>query len=261
MIRRSGVVMVWFVLLAASAGAELKYTMKVEARPSTVSAAATGHPLLSVIGPLVVESIAPAGGVELRAIVGERGARMEYSRAYTIIPAGGALIVSTDGSIVVVNPAAKTFWRMAAPQAARAAQVAPDVKVSRTGAFETILGVRAEHATIDIRMALPLPAEANLPGIPADLAITGEAWLADQFRKYVGATGFAAIAGTLGPGTLAAAGFPMRSIMRSEIFGGQQIESIVTSIEESPAPAGAFDVPAGFTEVPPQIGGFPGPGR
>jgi hypothetical protein len=46
----------------------------------------------------------------------------------------------------------------------------------------------------------------------------------------------------------------MRSILRSEVFAGQQIESVVTDLVETTVPASAFEVPAGFTEVAAQIG-------
>jgi len=85
--------------------------------------------------------------------------------------------------------------------------------------------------------------------------ITGEAWVTDQFNKYKGlSAGIGGIGGSLGPDALSGAGFPMRSIMRSDLFAGQEIETVVTSIAEVPAPSGAFDVPAGYKEVPPQIG-------
>ena len=67
--------------------------------------------------------------------------------------------------------------------------------------------------------------------------------------------------GSLGPDALTAAGFPMRSIMRSELFGNQEIESIVTSIGEVTSPAGIFDVPSGFKEVAPPPLGMPGTAR
>ena len=66
--------------------------------------------------------------------------------------------------------------------------------------------------------------------------------------------------GSLRPDSLTAAGFPMRSIMRSELFGSQEIESVVTTIAETAAPAGAFEVPAGFKEVPAPAFGMPGIG-
>jgi hypothetical protein len=41
----------------------------------------------------------------------------------------------------------------------------------------------------------------------------------------------------------------MKSILRGDVFGGDELEAVVTSIGETKAPAGAFDIPAGYTEV------------
>jgi hypothetical protein len=46
----------------------------------------------------------------------------------------------------------------------------------------------------------------------------------------------------------------MRSILRGELLGNQQIESTVTSVAEAAVPASLFEIPAGFTEVPPPSG-------
>jgi hypothetical protein len=207
-----------------------------------------------------VGTLAPPGGVVTTAVVGEQGARFEYDKAYAMVPAGGAMIVRSDGSTIVINPAEKTYWQMPKPDAARAASVASGVKVERTGTFETIAGVRAERAAIDIRVALPIPADAAMPGFPSDIVITGDVWLADEFKKYAAmSSSFSAIAGSLGSNPLASTGFPMRSIMRSELFAGQEIESVVTNVSEIPATAGAFEIPTGFTEVAPPRPSLPMP--
>ena len=191
--------------------------------------------------------------------IGERASRFEYDKAYTIIPAGGVLLVATDGTMTVLNPAERTYWKMSKPAGLGANAAAPVVKVDRTGAFETIAGVRAERATIDIRVPLPLPPGMQMPGLPADVAVSGETWLADQFKKYAAmSASVTSMMGSLGPDALTAAGFPMRSIMRSELFGNQEIESVVTSIGEVTSPAGTFDVPSGFKEVAPPPLGIPG---
>jgi hypothetical protein len=94
-----------------------------------------------------------------------------------------------------------------------------------------------------------------MPGLPAEIVVTGDAWLTDRFQKYAEiSAGISAVLGLSGPSALGAAGFPMRSIMRSDLFGGQEIESLVTSIEEGAVPASLFEVPEGFTEVPMQMG-------
>jgi hypothetical protein len=252
MIRRAAAIVVALNCSLVSLSADLKYTMTVVARPSSVTPTAPANPILGILGPMVVNTIAPPGGVQVTTIIGERGSRFEYDKAYTVIPAGGAMIVTPDGVITVLNPAERTYWRLSKPAGLGANAIPPSVKVEPTGAFETIAGVRAERATINIRVPLPLPPGTQMPGLPSEVTVTGETWLADQYKKYAAlSAGVTSMMGSLGPDALATAGFPMRSIMRSELFGGQEIESLVTSISETPAPAGTFDVPSGFKEVPP----------
>jgi hypothetical protein len=216
-----------------------------------------------MLGPMVVNTIAPPGGVQVTTVLGEGGSRFEYDKAYTVIPAGGRMIVTTDGNVVVINPAERTYWKMTKPAGLGAVGgIKPTVSIDRSGTFETIAGVRAERASIDIRVPLPLPPGTQMPGLPADVAVTGETWVSEQYRKYAAlSSGVNAMLGSLGFDALSSAGFPMRSIMRSEILGNQEIESLVTSIGEVPADPKAFEIPAGYREVPPPAMGMSGLGR
>ena len=261
MMRRVGAIVLAINCSLVSLSADLKYTMTVVARPSTVAASTPANPILGILGPMVVNTIAPPGGVHVTTTIGEGGSRFEYDKAYTIIPAGGVMIVTPDGMITVLNSTERTYWKMAKPAGLGANGIAPVVKVDRTGSFETIAGVRSERATINIRVPLPLPPGTQMPGLPSEVTVTGETWLAEQFKKYAAmSAGVTSMMGSLGPDSLTAAGFPMRSIMRSELFGSQEIESVVTTIAETAAPAGAFEVPAGFKEVPAPAFGMPGIG-
>ena len=243
--------------LVAPLQAELKYTMKIEARPSSVPTPPPTNPVLGMIGAAVVSSMAPAGGLEMTVTVGERGTRVEYAKDYLIVPAGGATIVRPDGSMIVTNPAARTYWQMAKPDLA-AMGAKPVVTIKRTGEFSTVAGTRAERATMEIRVTLPVPAGATLPsGIPAEMVMTGEAWLSDQYRQYSKMTSGMMGASALGFDAMANEGFVVRSIMRGEILGNQEVEAVVTSLAESAVPASLFDVPAGFREVPPPTGMAP----
>jgi hypothetical protein len=241
--------------------ADLKYTMTIAARPSAVQASAPTNPILGIVGPMIVNTIAPPDGVLVTTTIGEKAARFEYDKAYTIVPAGGVMIVTADGIITVINPAERTFWRLAKPAGLGASDVKPTIKVNRTGTFEAIAGVRAERATLDIRLPLPLPPGTQMPGLPADVSATGETWLADEYKNYAAmSAGVTAMMGAFGPDAIASAGFPMRTIMRSELFGNQEIESVVTSISEVTVPAGTFEVPSGYKEVQPPAFGLPGMG-
>jgi hypothetical protein len=261
MMRRAAALILALNCSLASLSADLKYTMTLAARPSSAPPAAPSSPVLGMLAPMLVNTIAPPGGVQITVTIGEAGARFEYDKAYAIIPAGGVMIVRADGTIAVLNPAERTFWQMAKPAGLGANAVQPEVKVDRSGAFDTIAGVRAERATINIKVPLPLPPGTQMPGLPSEVTVSGDTWLADQYKKYAAmSAGITSIMGTLGPDAVAAAGFPMRSIMRSELFGAQEIESLVTSIAEVSAPAAVFQVPDGFKEVPPPAMGMPGLG-
>jgi hypothetical protein len=45
-------------------------------------------------------------------------------------------------------------------------------------------------------------------------------------------------------------GIIMRQILRGTMFGNQQLETVVTKIDEQPAPAGAFEIPPDYKEIP-----------
>jgi len=130
--------------------------------------------------------------------------------------------------------------------------------VARTGEFATVAGVRAERAKLDIRMPLPVP--PGMTGFPTELSISGEAWLAEQYKKYAAVSKtMASTMGAMGLEQMMAIGLPVRSIMRSELFAGKEVESIVTAIAEVTVPASTFEIPAGFTEVPAPMPAMPMP--
>jgi hypothetical protein len=248
------------VLLALTApvGAELRYTMKIESQKNTEPLTTPPNPLMAMLGGLLASTMAPAGGLEITVTIGEQGSRVEYNKAYLVVPAGGITLVRADGSMVVLDPASKTYWRMSRPDLS---MVKPEVSMTRTGQKATFAGVEAERATVAIKVPLPLPAGSQVPpGLPTEVVINGEAWIADQYKNYAKMS--AGLAGliSLGLEKFAGEGLPMKSILRGEMFGDQQIESLITSIGEVTVPPGSYDIPAGFTEVP-APSGLPGLGR
>jgi hypothetical protein len=247
------------VLAAASISvapvrAELKYTMKLEARASTVPSGSPPNPLLTMIGSLLLGTIAPPGGVVMTTIVGQRGARTEYDRAYAVLPAGAAMLTSPDGTIVIIDPSTRTYWRDTGSRSIGGAVMAT-AAFKRTGTFATIAGVRAERTTLDVRAPLPLPEGMQLPALPPEIAMTGEVWLSSQYGRYVqAAAGFTGLPGLARIfDKVSVPGFPMRFIVRSDLFGDQQIESVVTSIGEVTAAPDAFQIPAGYMETRPKL--------
>ncbi len=246
-------------VVVAPLHAELKYTMRIQAHPSSdpAPAPAPANALLSAIGPMLVQTLAPAGGTEFTVTVGERGTRVDYPQAYTIVPAGGATLMRPDGSMVVLNPADKTYWRMGKPDlsAIMKGSGGPQVTVHWTGEYATVAGLRSQRAVVSVQVPLPVPAGMAMPaGVPAVMAISGDVWLTDQYRTYAKITAGLVGASGLGLEKLAADGFLTRSVLRGEVFGDQEIESVVTNVAEVTVPASTFDVPAGYTEVPPPSG-------
>lgn len=236
--------------------ADLKYTMRMDVRRAEAPATPS-NPMTAMIGALVVGAIAPEEGMEFTVTVGEAGTRVDYVKAYNIVPAGGATIVRKDGSLVVIDTAKRTYFEMAKPDLAALGGMTPVVTLSRTGEFAEIAGLRAARAKFEIRLPLPKAAAGQrLPvGIPAELVIRGDAWLADQYKNYARLTAglMGGISG-LGFEKLADEGFVVKTVLGGELFGDREVESVVTAVAEVPTTAAVFEVPAGFTRVDPPSG-------
>lgn len=95
--------------------------------------------------------------------------------------------------------------------------------------------------------------------------MNGEMWIAGPYKAYaaLAAKGNSMFT-TMGPemAKLALDGLTMRSIMRGDMYGGKEIEQVVTKIGEETASPDLFEIPAGFKEIPaPAVkigGGVPG---
>jgi hypothetical protein len=238
--------------LAVPLNADLRYTMKIETQKNTEPPVEPPNPLLAMLGGLVTSTLAPVGGLEITVMMGVAGTRVEYNQAYTMVPAGGVTLVKPDGGMVVLDPSKKTYWRMSRPDLSA---LKTDVTIRRTGERDTIVGVPTERAMLAIRVPIPTPAGAQLPpGLPTELVVSGEAWLADRYKDY--ARQSAGLAGiiSLGLDRMASEGLPMKSILRGQMFGDQQIASTITDIAEVALAPGALDIPSGYTEVPPPSG-------
>lgn len=241
----------------AELGAELKVISKVEVRKTATSE--PPNPLLAMIGGAVARQVEQMNGAQTTTTIGTGVIRTEADRAIGAVPLGTVVIMRSDGSMVGVNHADKTFFRSSAPDLARLApELKPTISVNRTGEFSAMLGHRVERVLVDLRIALPIPPEAMTqlpPGFPTHIDMTMENWTADAYKTY----GAQMIRGNpalsaLGMAELADIGFAMRQIVRSALLGGFEMETTVTSVGEVTPPAGFFEVPEGFKEVPPPGG-------
>ncbi len=243
--------------IGAPLRAELKFTTTMAAKASTAAATAPANPLIAMIAPMVAGTLLPPAPVQMITTVGALGVRTEYDTAYMMVPAGGVAIVKPDGTYIVLDPAKQTYWKTPKPDMSSLG-IQPVVTVKATGEKGLIAGLSAEKWVIDIRLPIPVPAGTPLPpGMPTEFAMTGEAWINQQHKAYgkqmsmtlgaLGALGF--------EDALLGGGFPMRLVMRGELLGAQELEYAVTSIGETTAAPGLFDIPAGYKEVPvPQVG-------
>lgn len=231
------------VSATATANAELKYTLRMELKKSATATPA--DPALAGLGGVVTEMILPGGSMELSVVAGEQGVRIESNKPMAGLPPGAYMLQRPDGSMLGVDPTTKTFWKSPSADVGGI-----QAKTTRTGEFSNVGGERVERVSFQIELPMGGPSTAS--GV-APLVIEGDAWVADRFKKYTAAGGKRA-QGALALFQLADLGLSMRQVMRSRIFGGQEIEAVVSNVSEAPAPASLFAVPAGFKEVP-------GPGR
>ena len=246
------------LMLAAAAPlqADLRFTTRMQMRDATAPAAAA-DPVLTMFGTRLAETMLPGGSVETTTVIGEKGMRVEWSTAVPGQPAGSVLLGRPDGSVVMLNPAQKTYWRMSAASVkAMMGGALPTVTTKKTGEFGDVLGVPCERVTFEMRVPIPPPpAGQRPPGVPTELTMDGESCIAVKYRAYGQMLARVPGLSALGGEKLAEDGLPLRQITRSAAFGAREMESVVTKIAEEKVAASVYEIPAGFKEVPPPGGG------
>jgi hypothetical protein len=239
------------ILAAAPASADLHYTMRMEARKIPSSDAE--NPMLAVAGDIMVQFLLPDGPADSVCWISEKGMRMELAKASSMMPAGSVMLRLADGTVVVMNPHDQTYWRIpipdVMPHALNAlARLKPDVSTVHTGEFATIAGLHAEHVTSTTTMDLPLPPAANMPmSMPSTMTTSFDYWVADQYADYAQLAH--AMPAMLGLGELLQDGFIVKTVARSSMFPGYELESTMIDLKEEPAPADLFELPADYKEV------------
>jgi hypothetical protein len=135
------------------------------------------------------------------------------------------------------------------------------VTTKRTGEFATVAGLKAERVTMVMTMPIPMPPGAeNLPAevmamMPTEIRIDGDMWQAPVYAKYTKGMAKAFSQGPMAAMGLdklmsGAEGFIVRQVMRMSMLAGYEIETVVTRVAEEDVPDTAFDLPAGFKEIP-----------
>ena len=135
----------------------------------------------------------------------------------------------------------------------------PEIKVDKTGTFETIDGRRAERITT----TLAVPADvvsAPIPGLPPNLVVTIDAWVTDAV-KVPGNRGVPVIdqkiLAQLGLGHLKQFTddrFLVKAAVRLNFVSGLEMVMTVKDVTQVQTPASTFEIPAGYKEVRPPLG-------
>lgn len=246
--------------IAAPARADLHYTMHSEARQ--IPTADTVNPVFAMAGDMLISTMFPEGPNDSTYWVTDKGLRVELTKANALMPAGSVLLHLVDGTMLVLNPKEKTYWKIAMPAVpptvlAGMAQMTPDISTVHTGKFDDIAGVRAEQITSTVTIQLPVGPMGAPPGMPTSITMTTDSWSSDRYAPYAALS--QAMAAMFGFGALVPQGFTLKSVIRSSIVPGFEFESVVTSIREEPAPADALEIPADYKETPaPASLGMPG---
>ena len=152
------------------------------------------------------------------------------------------LLIRPDGQFVL-NPEARTYRRIPDVQSALTASATTAATFRRTGAFMTILGLRAER--VEVTMSLPLPITPP-PGVPTVLPMAGELWVTDAHRSY--ARSITRALGQSGAVTSELEGIVLHLAVRN-VQLGIEMEHVVTELVEAPLAAEMFEVPDGFRAI------------
>ncbi len=234
--------------------AEVKYTMHMEAR---MAAGGTADPMAQMAGPMMMQMF-PAGGIDQMVIAGDHGMRSEQKQAFATVKAGMVTLMKPDGSMFMLDPSTKTYWKqtvMPAEAAGMMAGMKPDVKIVKRGEFETIAGMKAEHMLLNLTMAIPGVDPSQLPpGMSPDISMAFEVWMTDAVKMPPGAASVASgMMKQLGMGDMKELNdgrMMLKSIMT--IFG---VEIAMTSSGFVNEAVGAemFEIPADYKEVPAPI--------
>ena len=255
-----------FALCTAPLSAELKVTARMAAR-QVANAPAGNDMIAAMIGPMVAQTYGGAEGIEMNVTAHEDGrVRTDYVASFLGMPAGSVVIQRTDGTSVGFDPKGQTWWKMVDPLADPKAaemlrQAKPEVSTKRTSEFATVAGLKAEHVSVTMQMAVPLPpSAAQLPPqllemIPKEIKADGHLWVSPTHAKYARGMTRAFV-----QGPLLAIGLDkpindlkelvVRFVMNVSLLPGWELETVASKISEEDVPDTVFEVPAGYKEIP-----------
>jgi len=245
---------------APAVAGDLKYTMHMEAK---AAANASSDPMSAMAGGMISQMF-PAGGLDQQVVASEKGMRSEWKQDFGGMKAGTIILLKADGAQFVLDPAAKTYYKMPgipAEMAGMMAQMNPKVTVGKRGEFETVNGMKCEHITLNMTMALPGIDPSQLPpGMPSELSMAYNMWLSDSIKVPPAAT-------AAGLSMLKQFGFDQLPELKQFSADGRMLVKGVMSmfgvdmimetkdIKTESVAADLFEIPKDYKEVPPPGGG------
>jgi hypothetical protein len=247
--------------LLMGAGAPLNAELKIVSRTTTRTAATPPDPApppeYALFSEMMVQMIAPNEAVDMTALIGEKGARIEYTQSTFGMPAGVVLLVQPNGDLAMLDPKQRIYMKITRNESVDMwSQLGsqPVTSYKRTGEFQTIAGVKTERIAFEWHWPRTLPPEEKKllsPNTPEAIVLTGDVWVAvDRFKQYTPmAVRTNGGLSSLGMTKLLEEGVALRSLIRLPTSAGHEIETIVTSLAEERAPASLFAIPAGYKLV------------
>lgn len=231
--------------------AEVKYTMHMEAR---MAANASNDPMAQMAGPMMMQMF-PAGGIDQIVLAGEHGVRSEQKQAFATMKAGMVTLMKEDGSMFMLDPSTKTYWKQSAMPAEAAGMMAgmkPQIKVVKRGEFETINGMKAEHLVLSMTMAIPGVDPSQMPpGMSPEISMGYEVWMTDAVKMPKGATKMAASTmKQFGMGDVKELNDGRMLLKGIMTTFGVEIVMTATGFSNEASAADLFEIPKDYKEVP-----------
>ena len=252
MVKKLVAVLVFALVAAVPLRADVKYMIHMEARPA---ANASGDPMSQMMAGMLGQ-IFPPGGIDQTVTQGDKGMRSEQKQAFANIKAGTVTLVRPDGSMLMMDPSTKTYWKQPAVAESLTAGLGgatPEVKILKRGEFETIAGMKAEHLQMQMTLQIPGvdPAMAAQLG---DLTMRFDVWLTDAIKTPAAAGSLSAtVMKQFGLGNLKELSDGRMMLKSVMTMFGVEIVTTSTGFTNEPAPASLFEPPADYKEVPSPI--------
>ncbi len=215
----------------------------------------------AAFAPLLAQMLTPEGPEEIRYTVSADAMRAELVGRLGPLPRGTIVLQHIgDPSMLVLNPAQKTWYEIPAGETLGMLLGTPDIDIQPTGERATIAGQHADRFHFTETLHVPAPEGVSLPAdFPREVQFTGDLWSTTALSgaTYAGIVKtmqtFAAIPGI---DALTAGGrFPLRMSLRSDLLAGYELQTEVTSLKTVTPAADAFEVPSDYQKVQPPYGG------